>query len=669
MPPLQITGIEATQGIQYFGSTFPLCGPSNARVPCADNSLPLIEGKRTLFRTYVAGGTPGGSVSGIMFFTRNGFRHFQPAIPIPTPPIPLNRANRNHTLIFDLPEHSSKGGVTVDILVWDSTNPLVIPPNSPQTTFSVGFHPRALIKLRLVRINYVGRGMNVPAPTTAEFWRLTDFFLNTFPIPPPGIDIVANTVEKYDGDFTELSTYLTKNNSYGTTGTIDDILKGLKYSEGKSWDVVYGAIFSTRGANLQAGLLGGSRSFFKTFMTRVSTLPSDNKDDQRTFAHELAHALGQFHTPCGNPDNPDPAYPSYGLLPASSIGEVGIELYSNTMYDPLTAKDFMSYCKPKWISPYTYQNLFSSIGPPPVPHIYGGGGNSILRKIEVPYLMLWLRERLDRHVIVDIPMFVVPRPVPPHNAEGVYRVELLDQNGIVLVSQFFDPVPMFDAVQKDSDMGAGVPVAIRWTDEATRLIVFHDAEIILERQIEPTPPRLKIYLDIGKGPLTGEIDLSWLAESEHGIASVFVRYSPNGVDNWIGIPVQHGAKQQRINLDELPGGEECLIEVFASSGIRTASVRSRTFSVARKVDAPLILKPIHDTSVQLGEPVEMFGVPQSPADDPRLLIWSSNIDGQLGTGSRFIVEGLSSGHHKIELRSETRADCIAQINIVVESAK
>src|SRR5688572_10835530 len=136
MPPLQITGVEVTQAIQYFGSTFPLCGPSNARVPCADNSIPMVEGKLTIFRLYVAGGTPGGTVDGMLIFTDDyGYQRYRPALPIPTPPVPPNRTNRDHTLILDLPEHAAKGTITVRIRAWDSTPPYP-PPSSPQITFT-----------------------------------------------------------------------------------------------------------------------------------------------------------------------------------------------------------------------------------------------------------------------------------------------------------------------------------------------------------------------------------------------------------------------------------------------------------------------------------------------------------------------------------------------------
>src|SRR5262249_30063711 len=69
-----------------------------------------------------------------------------------------------------------------------------------------------------------------------------------------------------------------------------------------------------------------------------------------------AHAFDRDHAPCGNPGNPDPNYPTYDTLPMGSIGEYGIDASGNVK-DPSTTWDFMSYCSPKWVSPYTYLGL------------------------------------------------------------------------------------------------------------------------------------------------------------------------------------------------------------------------------------------------------------------------------------------------------------------------
>jgi hypothetical protein len=62
---MQITGVEVSQAIQFFGSTHLVCtNAANQLVTCADNSIPLVAGKRIAFRVYVRDVTPGATLSG-----------------------------------------------------------------------------------------------------------------------------------------------------------------------------------------------------------------------------------------------------------------------------------------------------------------------------------------------------------------------------------------------------------------------------------------------------------------------------------------------------------------------------------------------------------------------------------------------------------------------------
>ena len=64
---LTIARIEATQAIQFCMSTLPLCTDvGGARVPCADNTVPLVAEKPTVLRLYVTGATLGALVSGVV---------------------------------------------------------------------------------------------------------------------------------------------------------------------------------------------------------------------------------------------------------------------------------------------------------------------------------------------------------------------------------------------------------------------------------------------------------------------------------------------------------------------------------------------------------------------------------------------------------------------------
>jgi hypothetical protein len=55
--------------------------------------------------------------------------------------------------------------------------------------------------------------------------------------------------------------------------------------------------------------------------------------DPTTLAHELGHALGRLHTPCGpigtGAFSVDPNYPTYDAYPSASIGKVGFDIESS----------------------------------------------------------------------------------------------------------------------------------------------------------------------------------------------------------------------------------------------------------------------------------------------------------------------------------------------------
>ena len=70
--------------------------------------------------------------------------------------------------------------------------------------------------------------------------------------------------------------------------------------------------------------------------------------------HELGHAHGRAHAPCGRPDRTDPAFP----YPEALIGTWGYDVRgTGEMRSPERTRDIMSYCGPRWVSDYTYRGL------------------------------------------------------------------------------------------------------------------------------------------------------------------------------------------------------------------------------------------------------------------------------------------------------------------------
>ena len=73
-----------------------------------------------------------------------------------------------------------------------------------------------------------------------------------------------------------------------------------------------------------------------------------------TAAHEIGHAHGRYHAPCGGAAGPDPNFPYAG----GGDGAWGYSLNTKGLLDPAQYKDMMGYCTPGWISDYNYNKLF-----------------------------------------------------------------------------------------------------------------------------------------------------------------------------------------------------------------------------------------------------------------------------------------------------------------------
>jgi hypothetical protein len=86
-----------------------------------------------------------------------------------------------------------------------------------------------------------------------------------------------------------------------------------------------------------------------------------------TLAHELGHNLGRRHSPCGDPVGVDEGYPHPGAL----LGSPGYDIFRRTLVNPADARDYMSYCGPRFPSDYTYQATLTRRRTDPVP---AGGG-------------------------------------------------------------------------------------------------------------------------------------------------------------------------------------------------------------------------------------------------------------------------------------------------------
>jgi hypothetical protein len=642
---LTIWGIEATQATQFFASSHPLCtGPGATKVPCADNSVPLVAGKPIVLRLYVSGASPGDNLAGMA------------TVPHSTAPFGPNwsvvgtgamvastksasRLDVSTTIQILLNPHLV-GTNQLDILVLNYGPNWASVVGSATRSITLTFAERRRIRIRLVRVRYTGRGMNIAAPTQQEFWNATDFAQRALPLPSPGFEVVADSVVLYDGDFTRIdpSAHDTTWPGYaanrGTTGSLLNILDTLVAAESQPPDVIYVAIYPN-GVN-QAAYAGWAVGRW---------IISDRSGE--SLAHEVLHHHGvPQHAPCGGPANVDPNYPNYPAfspLPAASIGEVGFDCSSFGPRDPLKTYDLMAYCSPKWISPYNYQRAFAALTPlppPPTPPPDSPG----LRPLDVVDVS-FVRFPPDHWVVVDVPRFPRPAPPVPPFPKSELAVQLLDERGGLLST-----APAAAVLSECGFKGSTevVEAQVPWRNDAAAIALCHGREILARSPIAPAP-----HLDLDFPALAdleaGRGVVSFQTEAAHPTA-VAVRVSVDAGATWLAT-IRHDGKGE-VDLAPLltRAGDECFLQVIASSGYHTSERTSERFRLRPRNQDILAWSSAADGHVSRSRPVELFAIANGGATSINDLSWYSDLQGDLGQGARLSVT-LRPGRHRIEVRS------------------
>jgi hypothetical protein len=145
-----------------------------------------------------------------------------------------------------------------------------------------------------------------------------------------------------------------------------------------------------------------------------------------------------------------------------------------------------------------------------------------------------------------------------------------------------------------------------------------------------------------------------------------VRYSADGGTTWLGVVRRSAKPAVTLNLARLPGGENGLVEVYSTDGVRTARLRSKRFQVPHRPPTAVIGAVSQPAGAQRGW-VRALGAGFDEAGralSKDALRWHSNKDGDLGTGDTLETR-LSAGEHKIALVASDKAGRQARSEISV----
>jgi hypothetical protein len=155
----------------------------------------------------------------------------------------------------------------------------------------------------------------------------------------------------------------------------------LRAQDNPAPDVYYYAAFAPAASKLDfcgggciAGLCGLVSNPQDSSQRACIGLGFDGGDG--TAQHEVGHAHGRMHSPCGGAANPDPSYPYAGAV----IGSWGYDIVANSLVDPMANTDLMGYCHPQWVSDFTYEGLYTRLATVMMRHI---GGPTTYRFVNV----------------------------------------------------------------------------------------------------------------------------------------------------------------------------------------------------------------------------------------------------------------------------------------------
>jgi hypothetical protein len=372
-PSITVDGIEVVQVVQDMG-----------------NTVTLIAGKSTLVRAYLstAGSAPL-SVRGVLAarpvgagvwtqIPSTGSVILNPA-DIGSAGLRRKRETLDLSLNFLLPPSLLTGNVEVALSQVERLNPVVtltVPPGASQ---QVNFRPAATLRIQVIGIRYQaqlpGASPRSHEPAAIDYSLIRSWLARAYPV---ALIDWSQTVVDWHGQ----NAWPTDDNSLAVWGKneVNPYLSSLR-----TQDVAAGTDHRTH----YFGLAADSAGFMRGWAAGIPSKPDPSVvasgpagvpvgtfawDTDGSYAdwytgHELAHTFGRSHPGfCNGNSRDDLDFP----YPNGQIAHNDGDFVGYDVGDPVHAigpqalpgtvwHDVMTYCDRQWLSPYTYEGIYSRL--------------------------------------------------------------------------------------------------------------------------------------------------------------------------------------------------------------------------------------------------------------------------------------------------------------------
>ncbi|MCM2680175.1 DUF1194 domain-containing protein [Echinimonas agarilytica] len=685
--PLTIVGLEVTQVIQDL-----------------ENSVGLIEGKKTLVRTYIepTDGNDPVKATARLKGSRNG---------IPLAGSPLTAVNAggaitakpnaldrrdvlSDSLNFQLPDSWLTGNVELELEGVGGTLTCedVAAPAPNDCSTIANFSPASELEVKLVKIKYTDGGSTVET-SNSDLNELQQRLLATFPVS--SIDRTHTTLDMGNGK-PQVADVLA---SLESMRFLDFCWKGFPIGCERLY---YGAV--NQGGTLLsgAGATGGQANAIPGSVS-AGVMVDGNSYGRNRHGHEIAHTMGIHHAvsasqvgtlmgykkgPCGSfGDSHAPDFPYVHTVSGtqrSTIGPMnlgddklifGWDSQRNLVVDPSKTFAMMSYCPGyRWPSKFNYGNISNYI-------------NSTFDVLNfVPYvppadLSLLKDWRLLRGIINvggDSIEFKAPASfsvddtvIPPTMPGDEYWLVASDDLGNELERISFSPSMMHsDAVAGSPQNGPSeekglMMIPVLFNDRTAQYSVINQAsgnEIGMLPASANKPDVEVVFPNGGEILNPPMVTLVWSASDLDGDSlSYTVQFSDDNGVTWETLVSDYTDTMLDVDLNDLGKTDQGLIRVQASDGFHVASDESDgPFVTPNSAPECTINQPMNNAAFVGVQPILLDAYTYDAEDGEVATVqWSSSINGNIGNGANIVTElgtgtelgirRLSEGQHTITM--------------------
>jgi hypothetical protein len=386
---------------------------------------------------------------------------------------------------------------------------------------------------------------------------------------------------------------------------------------------------------------------------KVAWVRTDAPDKhQEDLAHELGHALaGMNHVNgCGAPAEPDYEnypYPATKLSNGGDRDYWGLDTFASppSVRDPNTHGDVMSYCRPKWISDYSYRKIMSQLST-----VTPFSTDATLLEPDDDYLVAIGQINPETQAVSLQPMMRLPgsalNPVQDSQPDDPYAAQLLDSSDIVLTERTFSLMQGAD-LPPESDQSFAVLVP--YDSAAARFAITHEGEEIYSLDVSSNAPTVSV--DAVTGTVTDTLTVSWSADDLDGDSlTAAVYFSADRGETWELMTSGIEDTEAELDTSFWPETEQGMVRVLVTDGVNTSQDVTDPFTVTTKAPVVFVSAPEDGSGVLPEAPVLFTASGYDPEDGPMegdVFSWSSDQDGDLGTGEEVFVTELSPGWHEI----------------------